>query len=233
MRKTILVLGCVLFFFVALLPLGTLLTSCFGCLFQLASVPAFAAVTALLSVCLVMISLTAKEAAISGAVQVLFALLSPLSLISGFLCILERSSLLIVVCVVICIGCCIFLNVKNGKPLALKIIASVLSVVLILPIGFFGFIALIFGGVSENTVVKTVESPTGAYYAQVIDSDQGALGGDTFVDVYEDVFDALIFKITKKPKRVYQGDWGAFQNMQIYWDSDDCLVINSVQYVME
>lgn len=233
MRKTISVLGCILFFLVALLPLGTLLCACFGCLFQLVSIPFFAVVTAFLSLCLVIMSLTAKGTENSGTGQVLFALLSPLSLLSGFLCILECGSILVIICVVICIGCCIFLTANNGKPLALKIIASVLSAVLVLPVGFFGFISLVFGGVAVNTVVKTLESPSGTYYAQVVDSDQGAMGGDTFVDVYEKVADLLVFRISKKPERVYQGDWRAYQNMEIYWEDDNCLIINSVQYVME
>lgn len=82
--------------------------------------------------------------------------------------------------------------------------------------------------------MKTVESPSGKYYAQVIDSDQGALGGDTLVDVYQDCEKtALIFKVDKKPQRVYSGDWGEFENMQIDWKDDNCLVINSVEYEIQ
>ena len=53
-------------------------------------------------------------------------------------------------------------------------------------------------------------------------------------DVYKNGgINAIIFKIEKKPQRVYFGDWGEFKNMQIYWESDDCLVINSVEYSIE
>ncbi len=118
--------------------------------------------------------------------------------------------------------------------MVLKIIALVLSALMVLPIGFISFIFLIFGNIGQNTVVQTIESPSGEYYAQVIDSDQGALGGDTLVDVYKNGgINAIIFKIEKKPQRVYFGDWGEFKNMQIYWESDDCLVINSVEYSIE
>ena len=86
----------------------------------------------------------------------------------------------------------------------------------------------------ENTVVKTVESSSGEYYAQVIDSDQGALGGDTLVKVYQDRgINALIFKIEKKLQRVYFGEWGEFNNMKIHWKDNNCLVINSVEYEIE
>ncbi len=105
---------------------------------------------------------------------------------------------------------------------------------MVLPIGYFSFIALIFFNIGQNTVVKTVESPSGKYYAQVIDSDQGALGGDTFVDVYEKSrINAVILKVEKVPQRVYTGDWGEFENMQIYWKDDGCLVINSNEYEIE
>lgn len=66
-----------------------------------------------------------------------------------------------------------------------KIVSLVLSALMVLPIGFLSFIVLIFGDIGQNTVVQTVDCPSGEYYAQVINSDQGALGGDTFVDVYK------------------------------------------------
>ena len=105
---------------------------------------------------------------------------------------------------------------------------------MVLPIGFISFIFLIFGNIGQNTVVQTVESPSGKYYAQVIDSDLGALGGDTLVDVYEKSgINAILFKIEKKPQRVYFGEWGEFNNMQIYWKDDECLIINSTEYKIQ
>lgn len=113
----------------------------------------------------------------------------------------------------------------------LNIIALVLSSLMILPIGFFSFIIFIFGNIGQNTVVQSVESPNGAYRAELVDSDQGALGGDTLVDVYENKgINTLVFKISKKPQRVYQGEWGEFKSMKIYWKNDSCLVMNSVEY---
>jgi hypothetical protein len=102
---------------------------------------------------------------------------------------------------------------------------------MVLPIWFLSFIALIFGNFGQNTVVQAVESPNGKYCALVIDSNQGALGGDTLVDVYENSgFNAILFEIKKKPQRVYFGDWGEFEDIQIYWKDNNCLVINSVEY---
>ena len=126
------------------------------------------------------------------------------------------------------------MTIKYGKPLALKIISLTLSALMVLPIGFISFIFLIFGNIGQNTVVQTVESPSGKYYAQVIDSDLGALGGDTLVDVYEKSgINAIFFKIEKKPQRVYFGEWGEFNNMQIYWKDNECLIINSTEYKIQ
>ena len=127
-----------------------------------------------------------------------------------------------------------FLLVIYVKRLWIKIIALILSELMLLPMCFIGFIFLIFGNLSQNTVVKTVESPGGKYYAQVIDNDQGALGGNTLVNVYEKrVIDVIIFRIEKKPQRVYLGQWGSYKHMQIHWKDDGCLVINSVEYEIE
>ena len=104
------------------------------------------------------------------------------------------------------------------------------SAILVAPIAFFAFFSLLFGDLSFVTVVKTVESPSGQYCAQVIDSDQGALGGSTAVVVSESIVRNAIFIIEKQPKRVYSGRWGEFFDMKIYWKDDGCLVINSDKY---
>ena len=231
MKKTISVFGCFLFALVVFLPLGTLLSSCFGYQVELASVSVFSIVTAALSAFLAVLSSKPGESIQGGMVKVLFALLAPISLIHAVFCMLECSKIWVVTSVFICAGCCLFLTIKHGKPLALKMIALVLSALMVLPIGFFGFFALIFGNIGQNTVVKSVASPNGGYYAQVIDSDQGALGGDTLVNVYETKeIHALVFKLFKKPQTVYYGEWGEFETMQIEWTDENCLVINSVEY---
>ena len=117
--------------------------------------------------------------------------------------------------------------------MVLKIAALVLSFFMLAPIGFFSLLVVFFP-IGQNTVVQTVESPSGKYYAEVIDSDQGALGGDTVVNVYEEKgINLFLFKIEKEPQRVYLGEWGAFENMEIYWKDDGCIVINSVEHKIE
>ena len=234
MKRTISILICVLFVLVVLFPLGIVLASCFDYTFELISVPAFAIVIAALSICVVVLGIIHKDAINNKVICILVAMITPLSLINAVFYMFKSNQIWVLVSTVICAGCCFFLTIKYGKPIALKIVALVLSALMVLPIGFLGFIVLIFGNIGQNTVVLTVESPSGSYYAQVIDSDQGALGGDTLVNVYEKSgINMILFKIEKKPQQVYFGEWGEFKNMEIYWKDDACIVINSVEYEIE
>ncbi len=234
MKKAISISGYLLFALVVLLPLGAALSACFGYTFEVTNYSVFAIITALLAVSEVVLSVIYKNPVENKAFAGLNVLLTPLSLMNAVFYIFECNKIWIAVSMLVCVGCCCYLTLKHGKPLMIKIIALILSALMVLPIGLFGFVMLIFGNIGQNTVVQSVESPNGTYYANVIDSDQGALGGDTLVDVYENKsVNALIFKISKKPQRVYHGEWGEFENMEIYWKDENCLVVNSVEYTIE
>ena len=223
-----------LFVLTILYPVGVTITACLGYSFELISVSAFAIATAALSGCIVVLDLICKNTLENNTIGILLAIIATLSLINAAFYVFKCSQICVIVSVLLSAGCCCYLTVKYGKPLTLKVVTLVLSALMILPICFFSFIALIFGNIGQNTVVQTVESPSGKYYAQVIDSDQGALGGDTLVDVYKKSgINLILFKIENKPQRVYFGDWGEFENMQIHWKDDNCLVINSVEYEIE
>jgi len=233
MKKAISSLICLLFVMTVLFPAGVLVSAYFGYVFKLLSALVVAVATALISVFAVVLDLAYKVTFKNKVVCIILAVITPLSLINAVYYISECNSIWVIISVLVYTSCCCFLALKHGKPLALKLVALVLSALMVLPIGFFSFIALIFGNIGQNTVVKTIESPSGKYYAKVIDSDQGALGGDTIVNVNEKSIDFVIFKVEKKPQRVYIGEWGEFENMKIYWKDDGCLVINSVEYEIE
>lgn len=110
-------------------------------------------------------------------------------------------------------------------PISLCIAAALLVLFLLL-LPFLLFVLSLRGMISE-TVVMTVESPDGTYFAQVIDSNQGALGGATIVDVYKN--QSFLGK-HKKVDRVYIGQWGEYRDMILYWKSEHCLVINGIEY---
>ena len=234
MKKRNVILGYILFLLTILFPLGVSISTCFGYTFELASVSVFAIVIVLISIVLCILSHAEEKPYNSGVLGLIFTILTPLSIINAVFFMLESPKVWIVVSVFIAIGCSAYLTIKHGTPRLLKIIMFALSVILILPVGFLGFISLIFGNIGQDTVVQAVESPNGVYYAEVIDSDQGALGGDTLVEVYENAeINLLVFRIFKNPQRVYHGEWGEFEDMDVHWKDDQCLVINSVEHPIE
>jgi hypothetical protein len=118
---------------------------------------------------------------------------------------------------------------RFGGPKALKTVSGTLSALLYMCL-LCSFPAFIIGfNIGENTVVQSVPSPDGKQVAQVIDSDDGALGGDTFVDVSRGSTNLLLLCI-EETRRVYIGEWGEFNNMRIVWRDDDTLLINGRSY---
>ncbi len=230
MKRISFILKCLVFGFITLYPLGYwLLLEC-GYTLTLFCVPTVAIAVAVLSVCIVVLDIICKCALTNKVICVLMAFVTPLSLINTVFYLLEGDQVSILVSGIVCFVCCCFLTVKHAKPVALKIVALILSAMMVIPIGFFGFLVVFFP-IGQNTVVQTLESPTGRYYAELIDSDQGALGGDTVVNVYEKwEINLLLFKIEKEPQQVYFGEWGEFKDMNIYWKNDSCIVINSQEY---
>ena len=231
MRKAATILIYSLFGLTVFCPSGKLLTTCFGYTFRLAYVPAFACALAVLSLLTILLDMDEKEPMESNVLRTMLTVITPLSLFNAGCYILACPNYLVSACAVVSTGCCCFLTVKYGMPS--KIVTLGISVLMVLPIGFMVLFGPLFD-IGKDTVVQSVESPSGKYCAQVIDSDQGALGGDTFVDVHETGgLDAIIFKIDRKPQRVYSGPWGAFEGMQIYWKNDGCLIINSTEYQID
>lgn len=231
MKKAFLILGYTLFTFITVLMLFVLIFSRLGYTVTLFSNTAVALLTAVITAAETVLSLFIKERNCSKLISVLFSLSAPL-LIINWIFYLSDISVITVICMLICLGCCCYLTIRYGKPLVLKIIGLVISALLISPVCLFTFFALMDFG--QNTVVKTLPSPNDTYYAEVIDSDQGALGGNTVVNICENFeFNAVVFKITKPPKLIYSGKWGEYENMEIYWKNEHILVINSVEYTVE
>ena len=115
---------------------------------------------------------------------------------------------------------------KNVGALGAKVAAVLPSVLIMLPTLLVMLFLLIPLG--HRTVVQTVTSPEGNYRAEVIDVNEGALGGATLVEVYDlgKQVDGIVFHFQKEPQTVYDGDWGKFKTMRIKWESEQVLLIN-------
>ena len=78
------------------------------------------------------------------------------------------------------------------------------------------------------SVVETSYSSSGEYFAELIERDTGASGGEVFVRVGKSGFDAFIFSFQKAPQIIYTGKWG--ENIQIEWRDGERLFVNGVEY---
>lgn len=110
--------------------------------------------------------------------------------------------------------CSIFLF-KNIKPV-IRVIGISIYLVFIL-IGTLGWIIGDFGG---NTVIDQKYSPNGVYKVVTIDSDQGGLGGDTYIQL-EGMYSGIL---KKHIKTLYHGHWG--EKPKITWVDNNIVNID-------
>ena len=227
MKKIQNALFSLLFCLLLLFPLGTLAAACFGYTLTLCHYKACG--LGLAGIFLLCVGLSLKEDSHPRkGCAVLTSLLPPLTLINGALYFYGSPSPVGMVSMAVCLGCSIVLQQKRGYKGPLNVMSLFLTGLLALLLLFFTFFWGIFGQLSQGTVVQTIPSPHGEYTAQVVSRDQGAMGGNTLVFVYETKsVNAFLFTIDKKPKQVYTGPWLEYEKMDIYWKDETCLVIHS------
>ncbi len=115
----------------------------------------------------------------------------------------------------------------------LKIIPLVIVSILFLPCSSIILITLTFGNFGSNTVVDEINSPDGQHILQIVDSDQGALGGDTIVKVYKNKncdINLFVIFLKKTPKIIYIGDWQEYKSMTVKWKNNHEVLINNKKY---
>ncbi len=227
MKKATQAVTCIMLALTAFYPAATALTAVFGYKITLRYIPVFAMILAVLSVGTVIAHLIHKPKKMFA----LTAVLALVSIVNALLLIFASNTLTVIICTLFSAICCCILPAVHAKRIGIRITVLVLSVLMLLPCCYCGFIFLIFGNIGQNTVVQSAVSPDGTLCAEVIDCDQGALGGNTLVQVREThSFDAGIFEISKKAQRVYMGEWGEFKNMKLEWKNEKCLLVNRREY---
>ncbi len=132
------------------------------------------------------------------------------------------------ICVIGAVVLLIRAKPHKGWKIASSVAAGLLFGLYVLSLPFMVFGMMI--GYTE--IVDTVYSPGGVYRAELLDINDGALGGDTVVKVYDErgSLDLGVCRLEKKPQIAYMGPWGAFKDMELKWDSDECLRINGKDY---
>lgn len=234
MKKMLHILIVLLFILTVFYPLGTILSGWFGYTLELLSIPLFAIAITVLSIIIVILYMILKKPIIPIVIQVFMAVTMPFCLINAAFMVIESELFSVALHLFVSSVCCCWLTERMIPSYPTRSILNALFIVIAVPVCFLNLLALTFGGMNKITVIQTIDSPNGKYYAQVIDDDQGALGGSTIVSVYENKdFNTILFQIRKKPNNLYYGRWGEFYDMQAYWKDETCLVINSVPYQIE
>lgn len=95
----------------------------------------------------------------------------------------------------------------------------------------FLFMCLFFGNIGITTVMYSKDSPKGKYVAEVIDDDQGALGGSTIVQVKsKESFSFLIGKIYKEPVLLCRRSWELWDEIEFEWVDENTLMVDGEEY---
>ncbi len=99
-----------------------------------------------------------------------------------------------------------------------------------IPAALWLWFVLIFSSFGETTVTQTAPSPDGTKEAWVVRSDQGALGGDTFVYARSVDRDLELFCGTFKARDrlLHYGGWG--EEYELEWIDDSVLSVGGELY---
>ncbi len=220
---------CVLF---ALYPAGKAIGALCGYDLVLRSPPATLGVLAALSLA-VLVALLLTKTVLPRAQAFCAALLLPLSIVNGLVCVFESDWKATIVFVLVCCACSLFLFIQSSSPFLFKMACTGLSALLVAASLFAAFVGSVLGDdFVSNATVKAVPSPTGGAIADVIDSNQGVLGGDTLV-VVRDTRGPIhlgLLDLSKSPLCVYTGEWGESTTMRISWVDEQTLLINGLEY---
>lgn len=224
----------ILFCEAAFFPLVILLTEIFhytlfidsGMIFAvLSTVIAYAAAIALLGKC---------EERAKGLFAVLLAVTPILSAVGTFFfCFTARKSpgavalmLSRVVILLLCAAYCF-------KGVGLKILSFAAAILCTAPVILYLPFAVFFetiGGFGLQTVLVSEASPHGTFIAEVIDDNQGALGGNTILNVWRcgGSFSVGSFRFLKDYRNLHTGVWGEYRSFS--WEDDTHLVLNGKRY---
>ena len=148
--------------------------------------------------------------------------------------IIDTSTYVIHSYVVLICSMAIFFSCKMKKAvkIVLSIIYCILIVSMLIILFIMLFIATVFANFGIHEVVHSEMSPNYVYLAEIINSDQGALGGNTLVTITRQNrnLNLLIGKFEKVSRTIYITGWGAFGTMTLDWETDEILYINGERH---
>ena len=232
-KKYVVVLLCVLMFLsFCLIPAGYVLSDFMGYEIVITNYYAAALIITVMPVILTVFYKVSECCEKRKSISVLLGLSLPLSLINGLILSIKSGGVFVIICSALSFGCLLFINARRINMILIKNAAIALSVTVVIAALVIVYFKSLLGGFVKNTVIQTVGSPDGTRYAELIDSDAGATGGATIVNVCS--FSSVefgIFKIKQK-ETVYSGRWSDQFDIRIYWKDNRHLMINSTEYTV-
>lgn len=111
---------------------------------------------------------------------------------------------------------------STGLKIAFFVLAGLLAIPILLMLPWIGF--------GSRTVLASEVSPNSIYAAEVIDSNEGALGGATQLLVYRNdkSFSMGPFSFRKAQKEIHSGPWGEYESLS--WIDGETLSLNGRIY---
>ncbi|MBQ8228269.1 MAG: hypothetical protein IJZ88_04575 [Clostridia bacterium] len=236
MKKKTNILMFMLTLFYAVLPVGLVLLNVFEyeAVFNEFALIALLCTYIIVSLVFTVVICRIKSKTKEKVNPVLTALSVIFIIIGWFLLLFQKwvellSGTLIGVAMLISLICVIVVVVTEVSR---KTIAGILLSIMCISLVVISELCLIFGSIGITEVTDTCLSPTGKYRAEVVQVNQGALGGDTVVYAYdcEKELDLKFVKVFKKPELVYLGEYLDCEDMVLEWVSYDTLSINGKEY---
>lgn len=211
----------------ALYPACCFCAKLFGWTMVLNNPVVYPAVATVLSMAMTVLAVR-RKAEFDRREKTLISIALPVGLLNGLMLILAEGS---IAAALISMACCFVMYKKGRRLKGLRILTSVLSAVLTLAVVALLPAALVFGEFGASSVLKSSFSPDGRYEAQIVDVDQGALGGNTTVRVRRSsgLF-RVLEDICRFEKTVYIGDWGIGDALIPEWVDGDSLKIEGEIY---
>lgn len=167
-----------------------------------------------------------EEKPIRKASAVFLSFCPLLNQINVILAIFYTEDLLVVLLFATWLILSVLIVSKTVNSKLLKVPFYALAGLLVLPILLF----LPFMGFGARTVIARELSPDSVLCAEVIDDDQGALGGATRLMVYrfDKSFSIGSFELRKSQKELRSGPWGEFESLS--WQDSEHLSMNGKTY---
>lgn len=232
MKKAAHILPFLLFSIYLAIPAVSLVNLTTGYSICIYSYHVYALLTAAISLAVAVNSFFVKDAALTK-IEALCILFMPLMPLINWICyIIPAGWKFTALCMPVCFICVLVYMLQSIKQVKRKVIVSLSCIIFFIPICFISLLDCLFSGFGIDRVVHVEYSPDREYKAEVVDSDQGALGGAVFVNVCntEPVIDLYFIKVSKKPHCVYSGEWGGYKGMELYWKDNHILSVNGSDY---